>query len=82
MLAQDIFSVGDIVNVKPYKDVEDHYSIPKNAWDDFYENNPHQIVEFSYRGSAILNFDRKWAWLASALELSYEKNMPDIMDMI
>lgn len=82
MLAKDVFEVGDMVNVKPYEDVEDHYSISKTVWDDFYENNPHQIMEFSFRGSALLNFDNSWAWLASALELSYEKNMPDIMDMI
>ena len=82
MLAKDVFEVRDMVNVKPYKDVEDHYGIPRNVWDNFYENNPHQIIEFSFRGSAILNFDNSWAWLASALELSYEKNMPDIMDMV
>lgn len=82
MLAQDIFEIGDIVCVKPYEDVEDHYSIPKYVWDDFYENNPHQIMKFSFRGSALLNFDDSWAWLASALELSYEKNMPDIIDMV
>ena len=82
MLAQDIFEIGDIVCVKPYEDVEDHYGISKDVWDDFYENNPHQIVCFSFRGSAMLNFDSSWGWLSSALELSYEKNMPDIMDMI
>lgn len=82
MLAKDVFEVRDMVNVKPYKDVEDHYSIPRNVWDNFYKNNPHQIIEFSFRGSALLNFDDSWAWLASALELSYEKNMPDIMGMV
>lgn len=82
MLAQDMFEIGDIVCVRPYQDIEDHYSIPKNAWDDFYENNPHQIVEFTSFGNAVLDFDRTWAWLDSALELSYEKNMPDIIDMI
>lgn len=82
MLAKDVFEVGDMVNVKPYEDVADHYSIPKHVWDDFYENNPHEIIGFSFRGSALLNFDDSWAWLASALELSYEKNMPDIMDMV
>ena len=82
MLAKDVFEVGDMVNVKPYEDVEDHYNIAKSAWNDFYENNPHEIVGFSSLGSAILNFDNSWVWLASALELYYEKNMPDVMDMV
>lgn len=82
MLAQDVFEVGDMVNVKPYEDVEDHYGISKDVWDDFYENNPHQIMEFSFRGSALLNFDVSWAWLASALEPFDEKNIPDVMDMV
>lgn len=82
MLAKDVFEVRDMVNVKPYEDVEDHYSISRNVWNDFYENNPHQIAEFTSFGNAVLDFDRAWAWLDSALEPFDEKNMPDIMGMI
>ena len=76
------FNIGDIVDVLPYDLVEEHHGISISAWNDFYKHNPHEIIGFSFRGSALLNFDNSWAWLASALELYYEKNMPDIMEMV
>lgn len=83
MLTNNMFKQGDIVDIKPYKDIDDHKGIPKYIFDSFYKHNPHEIIRVSYSGYICLKYFPYIGWHASALVLHGENaTLPDITGLI
>ena len=77
------FHVFDLVDVKPWNDIADHYGIEQGSWVAMVAANPHQIASFDDYSNHFVRLQNSiYHWPVQALTLHVELSFPTIDDLI